>query len=345
MRLRPAGHISPADLVDEHACRCHTGRRDSIRGPSGGGSVRHAHAATGGGPRRAAQNMRRAQLQNELMNNCAPHSGWQASNKYHKRDKLSPLPTSLHIPGTYPIIRQLKPKLGGANNLGVGVDTQGNEYVLKTGDRLCVAEFIGAALCKVVGIPHCIPNIVCRHTIDGKLEYLFASSIEKGLHFFDQNSIIEWYGVSAQLRDQNIFSVVLALDLAIGNDDRHPTNWLVRAPTAVQAEHELLAMDFSNSWPLCHPPHHPRQQPSINTLSVTKHWENMGIMFTLDTFRKTCATISCLDDRWLYSVLNPMVNIWLTSDTQHTLCQWWSQNWQSQVIEVIHSLETDGDWQ
>lgn len=250
------------------------------------------------------------------------------------------------VPGMYPYIRKLKPKIGGKNNLGVGVDTDGREYVLKRGRLLCVAEFVGSSLCGVVGAPCCSPAIVCMPTMGGGLEYLYGSVIEDGLLAFDRTSIKAWSAVVPTLEDAGAFSSILAVDLAIGNDDRHADNWLVKikssAPTLTTS---LVSIDFSNSWPVCRPPHHPRRQPSINTMHIVKHWHLMGITFAHSGFRRACAKIGGLNETWLLSILNPMVGIWLSEAERDELGTWWRAHWRSQVIDTIHSLESDGDWQ
>lgn len=257
------------------------------------------------------------------------------------------LPTaSLPLPGLYPMITKIKPRIGGRNNIGVGVDTHQVEYVLKTGNLICVAELIGAALCAALKVPHCRGAIVTRQRMDGSLQYLFGSIIEPDVHRFDQSSIEAWKDVVAELRNTALFTIMLAVDLAIGNDDRHAANWIVRrkAEQVGRARNELLAMDFSNAWPLAHPPYPPREQPSSNTWDITQHWPDMGIEFESCLFRSTCAKISALDQDWLNTVLDPLVGIWLTPMERDNLCAWWDKHWRQQVIDVIHSLEPDGAW-
>lgn len=254
---------------------------------------------------------------------------------------------SHHVPGMYPYIRKLKPKIGGKNNLGVGVDTDGREYVLKRGRLLCVAEFVGASLCGVVGTPSSAPAIVCMTNMAGNIEYLYGSEIEPGLLSFDRTSVKAWSSVVPTLADPSAFSSVLAVDLAIGNDDRHADNWLVKASAAPPAPQttSLVSIDFSNSWPVCRPPHHPRRQPSKNTMHIVKHWDRMGITFAGGVFRQACAKIGGLNETWLSSILDPMVGIWLTDAETDELETWWGNHWKSQVIDTIYALESDGDWQ
>ena len=253
---------------------------------------------------------------------------------------------SNYVPGIYPYIRKLKPKIGGKNNLGVGVDTEGREYVLKRGRLLCVAEFVGASLCGAIGAPCCSPAIVSMRNMAGGIEYLYGSVIEDGLLSFDRTSIKAWGAVVPTLANASIFSTMLAVDLAIGNDDRHADNWLVKINgTTPTMSTRLVSIDFSNSWPVCQPPHHPRRQPSINTMHIVKHWHLMGITFEHDQFRKACAKMGGLNETWLLSILDPMVGIWLTEMERDELGAWWRGHWKSQAIDTIYSLESDGDWQ
>ncbi len=254
--------------------------------------------------------------------------------------------TSALLPGVYPEIIKIKPKIGGINNLGVGEDSFGNEYVLKTGKWVCVAEFIGAAVCAALAVPHCTPTIVCRTDLSGQRQYLFGSALEPEVLKFDMTSISQWAAVVAEISDVSIFSVVLALDLTIGNDDRHNENWIVRAkdPANGRTHHQLMAMDFSNAWPTVRPPQPPRAHQSDNTWAFTRHWPALGIGFDELAFQNVCAKITLLDRAWLKSVLDPMVTIWLTTDERDALCDWWQHHLKHQVIDVIYSLEPNGEW-
>lgn len=251
-----------------------------------------------------------------------------------------------HLPGIYPVIVKLKPKIGGKNNLGVGVDQDGGEYVLKRGPALCIAEFVGAALCKTLGVPHCQPNIVQHQPFGRPPELVFGSALEPGKHTFDQSNPDAWLAVTAVLENPHTFSTVLAADLAIGNDDRHADNWLIKnlPPGASAANFLLMGMDFSNAWPTTHPPHHPLKHPSINTWDLTRHWQTIGITFERSHFYRACARIGSLDAHWLHSVLQPLVGVWMTPVQQDAWCLWWASHWRDQVIDVIHSLESDGGW-
>ena len=158
-------------------------------------------------------------------------------------------------------------------------------------------------------------------------------------------NISDWQTVLAMMPKNPFFTQVLAVDLSLGNDDRHQDNWLVRAPAKTSFQHEMLAMDFSNSWPNCMPPHKPHKHPSPNTWNFVKHWENLGITFDHEHFRSICAKISDLDSTWITATLDPLVGVWLTHLDQQQISGWWDANWQAHIVDVINALEIDGDWQ
>ncbi|WP_159053742.1 hypothetical protein [Variovorax sp. PMC12] len=245
----------------------------------------------------------------------------------------------------YPHIVSLRPANGGVNNLGFGKDTQNQEYLLKAGAQVCIAEFVGAALCEAVGIEHCQPKVVTMTNLDGAKVHVFGSVLEPSLLNFNMRDIAEWQTVLAMMPRSPFFTKVLAVDLSLGNDDRHQDNWLVRAPSKDSFQHEMLAMDFSNSWPVCIPPHHPRKHPAPNTWRFVRLWSILGITFDHEHFRSICAKISSLDSAWIAGVLTPLVGIWLTHSDQQQIIDWWNSKWQAHLIDVINALETDGDWQ
>lgn len=251
------------------------------------------------------------------------------------------------IPGEYPQIVKKLPKIGGENNLGVGIDSNGKKYVLKGYARVCVAEFIGAAVCKALGVRHALPHIVKEVDLFGTTRFLFGSAIEPDLLQFDQSSVVEWQAVVAELEVATVFTVILAVDLALGNDDRHATNWLVESknPAVSRPWHTLISMDFSNAWPTMHPPHHPRRHPSENTWGFTRFWEQIGINYDPSAYKITCAKISSLSGVWLAAELAPLIGVWLEQTEVDCLTAWWGTNWQSHMIDVIAALESDGDWQ
>lgn len=252
------------------------------------------------------------------------------------------------IPGVYPEIVKVLPKIGGNNNLGVGVDLSGNQYVLKDHPGVCVAEFVGAAVCRELGLKHPLPNIVKRTSMFGQSQHLFGSSMVTGLLPMDFRSVADWKSLVPQLESVAIFSVVLAVDLALGNDDRHQDNWLVKAaqPEEGRHHHEMITMDFSNAWPCANPPHHPLRHPSPNTWNLAgRHWPALGIDFDRATYRATCSKIANLSTEWLAKVLQPMLGIWFDQAQFSAMQQWWANHWKDHMLNVVACLECDGDWQ
>lgn len=249
------------------------------------------------------------------------------------------------LPGMMPMIINLKPRLGGKNNSGVGVDSNGNEYVVKKGKAVGIAEFVGAAVCDALSVRCTRPHVVQLPSITG-YEYCYGSAIEKALHTFNRYDLNIWSQVLPQTSNTTVFSTVLAIDLCIGNDDRHEDNWLVADKNVAAGihEYEVIAMDFSNSWPVCHPPHEPRSHSSINTWSVTKDWSKMGIDFDQMSYRKACSQLGNLDAPWLRNILTPLISIWLSPAELLMYSKWWSAQWNKQVLDVIYCLESDGDW-
>lgn len=248
---------------------------------------------------------------------------------------------TLPLPGAYPHIVTRKPSHDGQDNLGMGYTTHGEQFLLKKGGPLGTAEFVGANLCELCGIPACLPTVVTVERL-GIREHIFGSRIDLGLHAFDQTNIAQWQRVMAVCSNPSAFSALLAIDLALGNDDRHWKNWLAQnAVNAYGADCvRLRAMDFSRSWPVHHPAQHPMRHQSTNTWSAIKDWEMLGVHFDLRIFHETCAKISSLNARWLRGrVLQQLSGVFLTPAQIDHYCLWWSQHWQAQVIDAIDSLE------
>lgn len=251
--------------------------------------------------------------------------------------------SSLFLPGIYPLITSRDPfqTLTGKDNLGMGYTEHGEQYLLKPGGMLGVAEFVGARISEACGIPACQPTIVTIQGINGP-EHVFGSRIESGVHKFDQSNPRQWQSIMNLCHNRRAFSAMLAIDLTLGNDDRHWRNWLVQATTnrdGVQG-FGLRALDFSRAWPRRHPAQHPLRHQATATWNATRNWELLGVTFDWIAFHSACATISTLPATWLSrSVLTPLTGVFLTSPQADALCQWWASSLQTQVIEAIYSLE------
>lgn len=247
------------------------------------------------------------------------------------------------LPGIYPLIISRDPlqMRSGRDNLGMGYTQHGEQFLLKPGNLLGVAEFVGARVSDACGIPSCQPTIVTIEGING-LEHVFGSRIESGVHQFNQTSPLQWQLIMQACLNPGAFSAMLAVDLILGNDDRHWNNWLVQQATNTAGAQgfRLRALDFSRSWPVRNPAQHPLRHAHNNTWEATKNWALLGVTFDWQAFHSACATISRLPAKWLsHSVLDPLVGVFLTPSQAASLCQWWASSLQTQVIEAIDSLE------
>jgi len=247
------------------------------------------------------------------------------------------------LPGAYPHIINNKPalKVKGRDNLGMGYTQHGEQFLLKEGGLVGIAEFVAAKMCEACGLPVCTPTVVTIERF-GQITYIFGSRIEAGLRLFDQSSVLEWQKVTSTCLNPSAFSALFAMDLALGNDDRHWDNWLVQDAMDAQGNPclRLRAVDFSRGWPLRHPAQHPLHHISQNTWDAFKDWGMLGVQFDQSVFSQTCAKIQSLDAHWLRDrVLGQLTGIFLTSAQADQYCQWWSQHWRAQVDDAIDSLE------
>lgn len=253
-----------------------------------------------------------------------------------------PLTTNALIPGLYPLIIHINPPQVGCDNIGIGFTQHNEQFLLKRGNEMGAAEYIGAKVCDAVGVPACQPNIVTIEKF-GTQQDVFGSRIESGAHKFDQHNLLaEWRAVLSNCSNVEAFSAMLAVDLTLGNDDRHWNNWLVQLAQTPQGatSYRLRAMDFSRSWPTRHPAQHPLRHQSPNTWRATQDWELLGVTFSEQVFFDTCVKIRCLSGSWLRNqVLQPLSGVFISPTWIDVYCQWWEHHLQHQVIEAIYSLE------
>jgi hypothetical protein len=227
----------------------------------------------------------------------------------------------------------------------MGYTQHGEQFLVKDGGRLGAAEFIGAKVCDACGIPACQPTIVTIERLGAQRD-VFGSRIESGAYKFNQSNVDEWNRVLTQCGNPGAFSAMLAVDLVLGNDDRHWNNWLVQESVDASGAkgYRLRALDFSRSWPTRHPAQHPLRHAHHNTWQSTKEWSLLGANFDRSVFHATCAKISTLNAHWLRSaVLHQITGVFLTKPEVDAYCDWWERNLQQQVIETIDSLE-NGVW-
>lgn len=253
-----------------------------------------------------------------------------------------PLTTNALIPGLYPLIIHINPPQVGCDNMGIGFTQHNEQFLLKRGNEIGAAEYIGAKVCDAVGVPACQPTIVTIEKF-GKQQDVFGSRMESGAHEFDQhNLVVEWQAVLSNCSNVDAFSAMLAVDLTLGNDDRHWNNWLVQLAQTPQGatSYRLRAVDFSRSWPTRHPAQHPLEHQSPNTWRATRDWELLGVTFNEQAFFETCVKIRGLSVSWLRNqVLQPLSGVFISPTRIDVYCQWWEHHLQQQVIEAIYSLE------
>lgn len=247
------------------------------------------------------------------------------------------------LPGIYPFITHRDPSLtgNGCDNLGMGFTEHGEQFMLKDGGALGVAEFVGARVADACGVPACQPTVVTIETWNGP-RHVFGSRIESGRHMFDQSDVDSWQKVMAQCNNATAFSAMLAIDLVLGNDDRHWNNWIVQKATDASGKPclRLRALDFSRSWPVRHPAQHPLRHAGPNTWATTQDWAMLGVSFDLAVFHATCAKISCLNAKWLRgAVMGPIKGVFLSSSKVDAYCAWWEQCLRSQIVEAVQAME------
>lgn len=255
--------------------------------------------------------------------------------------------TTAHIAGIYPQIVHRDPNQtgNGKDNLGMGYTQHGEQFMLKNGSTVGVAEFVGARVSDACGIPACQPTVVTIEDLNGPRQ-IFGSRIESGRVEFNQTDVAAWKKIMGTCANPKVFSAMLAVDLVLGNDDRHWNNWIVQevkdhngTPRA-----RLRALDFSRSWPVRHPAQHPLYHQDRNTWDSTKDWGLLGIDFDLPVFYETCATIGGLNANWLHSaVMLPITGVFVSPTEASTFCDWWDKSLRDQVILTIQAMET-GVW-
>lgn len=234
-----------------------------------------------------------------------------------------------------PVIMKMRPAIGGEDNVGIGITLHGEEYLLKQDPYTCIAEFVGAAVCRAVGIPATEPCVVHLNGAP-----VFGSRLEAGV-----NAISDWFSLQSLLRkchNINAFSAVLAVDLALGNKDRHWANWLYQ--TRHDGSITLRAVDFSRAWPTCHPPGKPDTvAASENTRIAWTNWPHLGIQPDEKSAKDVTRTLATLGGNWLDSLFNNLPVEWKVACDSPALSQWWASQWEQHVLHVDDFIES-GAW-
>ncbi|MEM8511150.1 hypothetical protein RCH14_000441 [Massilia sp. MP_M2] len=226
------------------------------------------------------------------------------------------------------------PRLSGQDNEGIGVTRHGERYLLKTTPDICVAEFIGAMLCQACDVPMATPQVV-----DFKGRKVFGSRLESGVEL--PNDFTQLQSQIGLCANSSIFSAVLAIDLAIGNDDRHWHNWLPQPQQS--GEIFLRAVDFSRAWPTRHPPLGFDQIGRENTGLVWREWDSLGVKYDSDSAIDACSRLRRLDASWLGMIFEQLPAEWMVTVSGHDLLDWWRTGWGPRVGAVSNFLE-QGAW-
>lgn len=233
-----------------------------------------------------------------------------------------------------PLITNLKPALGGEDNVGIGTTNFGEEYLLKDDPSVAVAEFVGASICRSIGIPTPEPSVVLYNN-----EHVFGSRLENGLKEWKRDS--DLLNLISCCDNLTAFSAVLAVDVTIGNNDRHWKNWLYQEKSGNLVS--VRAIDFSRSWPTTHPPACADDLLGTNTHEAWTAWAYVGITFDLGSADTALQAMSKLDNAWLSSILDPLPSEWYVSRSSSLLKDWWDKNWIAQVQQTTTFLH-QGAW-
>jgi hypothetical protein len=232
-----------------------------------------------------------------------------------------------------PVIVRFEPAQDGLDNAGIGYTRFGERYLMKVDHEVCLAEFIGAALCKACGIPHCEPTVVSL-----RKRPVFGSRFEHGLVRLTSDDA---YGQFFQnCTNIHAMTAVLCIDLAIGNYDRHWRNWLYQSAHDGQL---IRAVDFSRAWPTVTPPLTPSDMRGQNTQIAFRDWQGLGIAFDLTIAQSVCTTLRGLSQDWLHNLLEPLPVEWKVTSDAPALCAWWAANWHRHLTAVMDFL-SNGAW-
>lgn len=228
-----------------------------------------------------------------------------------------------------PKIKRFFPAQGGLDNAGIGETEFGERYLLKTDPAVCLAEYIGASVCQAVGIPCGQPFVVVS-----KGKEVFGSKMEYGVDIPSSDpEIIQLVKTST---NQSVFSAALAVDVALGNFDRHWNNWLFqKLPSGILAR----AIDFSRAWPTTQPPMKFADMESENTGKAYSQWPIMNIKYDKIAAKSICARLSKFDYPWLDTLLLDLPLEWKVSPGAPELCKWWQTSWSARLKLLENFLE------
>ena len=233
-----------------------------------------------------------------------------------------------------PAIVKYLPRLSGQDNQGIGLTRHGERYLLKTDPGICVAEFVGAMLCQACEVPMASPQVV-----EFRGRKIFGSRLESGVEL--PGDVSQLHNQIGMCANATIFSAVLAIDLAVGNDDRHWHNWLPQPQP--NGEIFLRAVDFSRAWPTQHPPLSFDSIRGENTERVWRQWEALGVKYDRDSAIDACARLGRLDASWLGMIFEQLPAEWMETVAGNDLVTWWRLGWDQRIDAVSNFLE-QGAW-
>lgn len=217
-----------------------------------------------------------------------------------------------------------------ADSPGIGVAVSGQRYVLKVSHpghpHLQATEWICHGLALAVDLP--VPMwSVC--ILPGGAE-AFGSRME-GAVTAQQVPPIDLSGFT----NPKVMAHTLAFDMFVGNDDRHPGNWL---PTATHGGVLLRPIDFSRAllwrWPMVLPP----WPTTCNSHRYYRLAAAMG--HCAPAHAKACIhKIQTLSkDRWRL-IIESVPGGWMPEQTQRELINWWySPMWHARCKWIEEAL-------
>ncbi|RRJ30813.1 hypothetical protein [Pandoraea apista] len=233
-----------------------------------------------------------------------------------------------------PVIRSYRPMQAGADNAGIGITQHGERYLLKTDPKVCLAEFVGAALCRASEVPCADPTIV-----NYRGRSVFGSRLESGVEL--PESELDLIEQVKKCQNATIFSAVLAIDIALGNNDRHWHNWLPQRQ--LNGDVFLRAVDFSRAWPTYHPPRSFESLRNENTEQAWRQWSALGVVYDHKSASDACEIIKTLSGDWLANLFEQLPVEWMVSAGGPELCDWWAKYWTARVDDSLAFLQS-GAW-
>lgn len=214
----------------------------------------------------------------------------------------------------------------------------GLDYVLKDdtqGAPVRAREWICHSLADVAGLP----VAESRPILTGAGRVVFGSCVI--LNGGPGGTAYNLLAGTFQLAEaQQVLSSVYAIDLFLGNDDRHMDNFLVEIDKS--GANRIRIIDFSEAAALIEP-NRRKNVPSVscNTVQVGRRLRKL-YGFSSDAARLALSRLSALSAEKLWGVLDGMPADWLPPDVRKEIRSWWSSAARTSHIEFILKGLTDG---